>query len=374
VGAGLLGRTLYHLRYADLGLQPERLLTLRTTLPPQKYDEPSRRAQFYEAVLERVQHLPGVLSAGYSTSVPLEWKGGTSGFVPEGPVDPKRSYDANHRQVSADYLRTMGIPMRRGRAFERTDGARSQPVAIVNEAMARQYWPGVEALGKRFRIGDASNPWITIVGIAGDVRQMGLDAPVKAEMYLPYSQISDQPWFAPRDLAVRTTSDPMSLVPAIRQAIRAVDPEQAVSNIRTFDEVLDEEVVQRRLAAGLVAAFAALALLLASLGVYGVLSYFVTQHTAEIGVRLALGASRRDIFGLVLGRGMALALTGTGLGVLSALALTRFVSSLLYGIRAGDPVTFGSAAAVLTALAFVACYLPARRAVRIDPMVAMRSE
>jgi putative ABC transport system permease protein len=374
VGAGLLGRTLYHLRYADLGLQPERLLTLRTTLPPQKYDEPSRRAQFYEAVLERVQHLPGVLSAGYSTSVPLEWKGGTSGFVPEGPVDPKRSYDANHRQVSADYLRTMGIPMRRGRAFERTDGARSQPVAIVNEAMARQYWPGVEALGKRFRIGDASNPWITIVGIAGDVRQMGLDAPVKAEMYLPYSQISDQPWFAPRDLVVRTTSDPMSLVPAIRQAIRAVDPEQAVSNIRTFDEVLDEEVVQRRLAAGLVAAFAALALLLASLGVYGVLSYFVTQHTAEIGVRLALGASRRDIFGLVLGRGMALALTGTGLGVLSALALTRFVSSLLYGIRAADPATFGSAAAVLTALAFVACYLPARRAVRIDPMVAMRRE
>jgi putative ABC transport system permease protein len=374
VGAGLLGRTLYHLRYADLGLQPERLLTLRTTLPPQKYDEPSRRAQFYEAVLERVQHLPGVLSAGYSTSVPLEWKGGTSGFVPEGPVDQKRSYDANHRQVSADYLRTMGIPMRRGRAFERTDGARSQPVAIVNEAMARQYWPGVEALGKRFRIGDASNPWITIVGIAGDVRQMGLDAPVKAEMYLPYSQISDQPWFAPRDLAVRTTSDPMSLVPAIRQAIRTVDPEQAVSNIRTFDEVLDEEVVQRRLAAGLVAAFAALALLLASLGVYGVLSYFVTQHTAEIGVRLALGASRRDIFALVLGRGMALALTGAGLGVLSALALTRFVSSLLYGIRAADPATFGSAAAVLTALAFVACYLPARRAVRIDPMVAMRRE
>jgi putative ABC transport system permease protein len=351
------------------------LLTLRTTLPQPRYGEPSRRAAFYEDVLERVQRLPSVVSAGYSTSVPLEWKGGTSGFLPEGPVDPKRSYDANHRQVSADYLRTMGIPLRRGRSFERTDGARSQPVAIVNEATARQYWPGVDALGKRFKVGDPSrNPWITIVGIAGDVRQMGLDAPVKAEMYFPYSQISDQPWFAPRDLVVRTAAEPMSLVPAIKQAIRAVDPEQAVSNIRTFDEILDEEVVQRRLGAALVSAFAALALLLASLGVYGVLSYFVTQHTAEIGVRLALGAGRGDILRLVLGKGMALALSGAGLGVLGALALTRLLSSLLYGIGAADPATFASAAAVLTALAFVACYLPARRAVRVDPMVAMRCE
>jgi putative ABC transport system permease protein len=375
VGAGLLGQTLYHMRYTGLGLQPEQLLTLRTTLPQPRYGEPSRRAAFYEEVLERVQRLPGVVSAGYSTSVPLEWKGGTSGFLPEGPVDPKRSYDANHRQVSADYLRTMGIPLRRGRSFERTDGAQSQPVAIVNEATARQYWPGVDALGKRFKVGDPSrSPWITIVGIAGDVRQMGLDAPVKAEMYFPYSQISDQPWFAPRDLAVRTAAEPMSLVPAIKQAIRAVDPEQAVSNIRTFDEILDEQVVQRRLGAALVAAFAALALLLASLGVYGVLSYFVTQHTAEIGVRLALGASRGDILRLVLGKGMALALSGAGLGVLGALALTRLLSSLLYGIGAADLATFASAAAVLTALAFVACYLPARRAVRVDPMVAMRCE
>ena len=322
-----------------------------------------------------MQHMPGVLSAGYSTSVPLEWKGGTSGFLPEGPVDPKRSYDANHRQVSADYLRTMGIPLRRGRSFERTDGTRSPPVAIVNEAAARQYWPGEDALGKRLKVGDPSrNPWTTIVGIAGDVRQMGLDAPVKAEMYFPYSQISDQPWFAPRDLVVRTAAEPMSLVPAIKQAIRAVDPEQAVSNIRTFDEVLDEEVVQRRLGTALVAAFAALALLLASLGVYGVLSYFVTQHTAEIGVRLALGASRGDILRLVLGKGMALALSGAGLGLLGALALTRLLSSLLYGIGAADPATYVAAAAVLTALAFVACYLPARRAVKVDPMAAMRCE
>ena len=375
VGAGLLGQTLYRLRYADLGLRPERLLTLRTPLPLYKYGEASRRSAFYEDVLDRVGRLPGVVSAGYSTSVPLEWKGGTNGFVPEGPVDPRRSYDANHRQVSTDYLRTMVIPLRRGRFFERTDGERSRRVAIVNETMARQFWPGMAAVGKRFRTGGDTSPWITIVGVVGDVRQMGLDVPVKAEMYFPYAQVDGQPWFAPRDLVVRSTAaDPMSLLPAVKEAIRAVDPEQAVANIRTFDEVLDEEVVQRRLGASLVAAFAGLALLLASLGVYGVLSYFVAQHTAEIGVRVALGASRRDILSLVLGKGMALAVSGVALGLVGALALTRLVSSLLYGVGAADPATFAAAAALLAALALLACYLPARRAVKVDPMVAIRSE
>ena len=361
VGAGLFGQTLYRMRYADLGLRPERLLTLRTTLPEPKYDEASRRAAFYEEVLERTRSLPGVVSAGYSTSVPLEWKGGTNRFLPEGPVDPRRSYDANHRQVSADYLKAMGIPLRRGRHFERTDGALTQKVAIVNEAMAREYWPGADALGKRFKIGRPSeHEWITIVGIVGDVRQMGLDAPAKAEMYFPYSQIDDQPWFAPRDLVVRSAVEPMSLVPSLKQVVRAVDSEQPVSNIRTFEEILDEEVVQRRLGATLVAAFAGLALLLASLGVYGVLSFFVAQHTAEVGVRLALGASRGDILRLVLGQGMALAVSGVGLGTVLALALTRLVSSLLYGVGAADPLTFAAAAALLTALALLACYGPAQ--------------
>jgi putative ABC transport system permease protein len=377
VGAGLLGQTLYRLRYADLGLRPERLLTVRTALPVfTKYKEAPRRALFYEEVLERVRRIPGVVSAGYSTSVPLEWRGGTNGFVPDGPVDPKRTYDANHRQVSTDYLTTMGIPLRRGRFFERTDGERSLPVALVNETMARQYWPGQDAVGKRFRVGrDDTAPWITIVGVVGDVRQMGLDAPVKAEMYFPYAQVDGQPWFAPRDLVVRSTAaDPTTLVPAVKAAIHAVDPEQAVAAVRTFDEVLDEDVVQRRLGASLVAAFAALALLLASLGVYGVLSYFVAQHTSEIGVRVALGASRSDIFSLVVGKGMGLAASGVALGLLGALALTRLVSSLLYGVGAADPATFAVAAGLLASLALLACYLPARRAMKVDPMVAIRCE
>jgi putative ABC transport system permease protein len=378
VGAGLLGQTLYRMRYVDLGLQPERLLTLRTVLPSQKYGEPPRRSAFYEEVLERVEHLPEVVAAGYGTSVPLEWKGGTSGFFPEGMerAEPGLSYDANHRQVSVDFLRTMGVPLRQGRFLDRTDRGESRPVAIVNETMARQYWPGQDAVGKRFKIGDPDSkvPWVTIVGIVGDVRQMGLDAPVKAEMYLPYSQITDQPWFAPRDLVVRTIGEPMSLVPAVKHEIAAVDPEQAVSNIRTLDDILDEEVVQRRLGATLLTAFAMLALLLASLGIYGILSYFVAQHTPEIGVRLALGASARDILRLVLGRGMTLALIGVGLGSLGGLALTRLMSSLLFGISPTDPATFALAALLLTALALLACYLPARRAVKVDPTIAMRYE
>jgi putative ABC transport system permease protein len=241
--------------------------------------------------------------------------------------------------------------------------------------MARQFWPGVDAVGRRFRTGGDASPWITIVGVVGDVRQMGLDAPVKAEMYFPYAQVDGQPWFAPRDLVVRSAAvEPMGLLPAVKDAIHAVDPEQAVANVRTFDEVLDEEVVQRRLGASLVAAFAALALLLASLGVYGVLSHFVAQHTSEIGVRVALGASRRDILGLVLGKGMALAVSGVALGVLGALALTRLVSSLLYGVGAADPATFAAAAGLLASLALLACYLPARRAIKVDPMVAIRCE
>jgi len=374
VTAGLFGQTLYRLRYANLGLEPDRLLTLRTSLPAYRYADAARRAGFYEDVLARVRALPGVVTAGYTTSVPLEWKGGTNWFQPEGYVDPRRSCDANHRQISVDYLRTMGVPLRRGRPLGRTDGARSQPVALVNETMARQYWPGLDPVGRRFKIGEPSHPWITIVGVVGDVRQMGLDAPVKAEMYLPYSQVADQPWFAPRDLVVRTAGEPLQLVSAVEAAIHGVDPEQPVSNVRTFRTILDEEVTQRRLGAVLVGCFAGLALLLATLGVYGLLSYFVSGHTPEIGVRMAVGASRADVFRLVLRKGMALAGAGVVAGLLGALALARLVSGLLYGIAPADPTTLLAAAGLVTAVALIACYLPARRAVAVDPTTALRSE
>lgn len=381
VGAGLLIQTFLKLREQYSGLRPENVLTLRTVLSGSKYPEQPQRAAFYRQVLERVKSLPGVASAGYTTTVPLEWKGGTTGFYPEGrAVERARaeglSYDANHRQVSAEYLKTMGIPLRQGRYLSDADTDQSQPVAVINETMARQYWPGENAIGKRFKLGDPAEqvPWLTIVGVAGDVRQMGVDEPVKAEMYFPYQQVKDRQFFAPRDLAIRTAGDPLSMVAAVSREIHQVDADQPISNIRTMDEVLGEETAMRRLGMILLAVFAGLALLLSALGIYGVLAYFVVQHTPEIGVRLALGAQRRDIIRLVLKKGMTLALVGVGIGLGAAFALTRLIASLLYGVSTADPLTYTGIALLLTVVALLACYLPARRATRVDPMVALTYE
>ncbi|HEX5885561.1 MAG TPA: ABC transporter permease [Pyrinomonadaceae bacterium] len=379
IGAGLLIQTLFQIFGQYSVLEPEKVLTMRTVLPREKYKEPPQRNNFYRQVLERVEHLPGVVSAGYSTSVPLSWKGGTSGFLPEGIKSPiaGMAYDANHRQVSAGYLKTMNVPLRAGRYFDNRDNEQSMPVVIINETMARQYWPGENALGRRLKIGDPDEPgkqWKEIVGIVADVRQMGLDAPVKAEMYFPYQQITDWPWFIPRDLAIRTSGDTSNLVGSVRQIIREVDPDQPISNVATMAELLGTEASERRMGMIMLVAFAALALLLASLGIYGVLAYFVTQHTSEIGVRLALGASTRNILFLVLRKGMGLTLLGVGIGIAAALALTRLMSSLLFGVKAVDPLTFVTVPLLLAGVALLACYIPARRATKVDPLVALRYE
>ena len=377
VGAGLLIQTLFQLFNQYSMLQPEQVLTMRTVLPRTKYNEPPKRDAFYQQVLDRVENLPGVVAAGYTTSVPLSWKGGTSGFVPEGitaPI-PGLAYDANHRQVSANYLQTMNIPLRAGRYFDTRDNANSMAVVIINETMARQYWPGQNALGRRFNIGDPNDgPWAEIVGIVADVRQMGLDEPVKAEMYMPYQQVTDWPGYTPRDLAIRTAGDPLSVAGSVRQIVREVDPDQPISNIATMSEVLGVEAAQRRMGMIMLAAFAGLALLLASLGIYGVLAYFVTQHTNEIGVRIALGASRRNILALVLKKGMGLTLLGVVIGLAASLALTRLMSSLLFGVNASDPVTFIIVPLLLATVAMLACWIPARRATKVDPMIALRYE
>ena len=379
VGAGLLIQTLFQLFRQYSMLEPEKVLTMRTILPREKYKEPQQRDNFYQQVLQRVEHLPGVVAAGYSTSVPLAWKGGTSGFYPEGlkaPI-PGMAYDSNHRQVSVNYLRAMNIPLRQGRYFESSDNAQSVPVAVINETMARQYWPGENALGRRMKIGDPDEPgkqWKEIVGIVADIRQMGIDEPVKAEMYLPYQQVTDWPGYVPRDLAIRTNGDTSNLVGAVRQIIREVDPDQPVSNVATMAEVLGTEAAQRRMGMIMLAGFAALALLLASLGIYGVLAYFVTQHTSEIGVRQALGATPRNILFLVLKKGMGLTLVGVVIGLGAAFALTRLMSSLLFGVTAADPLTFAIVPLLLVGVALLACYIPARRATKVDPLVALRYE
>lgn len=378
VGAVLLIQTLFQLFNQYSVLAPEKVLTLRTVLPLSKYEDPSKRTAFYQNVLQRVETIPGVVSAGYTTSVPLMWKGGATTFSVEGVKDPipGLSYDANHRQVSENYLQTMGIPLRQGRYFSAHDNERSMPVTIVNETMAREFWPNVDPVGRRFKIGapEDDTPWLTIVGVVGDVRQMGIDVPVKAESYFPYRQASEFEWFIPRDLALRTKGDPASLVGAVREAVRAADPDQPISNIATMEEVLGQEAAQRRLGMILLTAFAVLALLLASLGIYGVLAYFVVQHRNEIGLRLALGATPAKILLLVLRKGMALTLLGVAIGLAASFVLTRLMTSLLFGVKAVDPLTFAMVPLLLAVVALLACWIPARRAAKVDPMVALRYE
>ncbi len=381
VGAGLLIQTFIKLREQYAGLRPESVLTLRTVLPRNKYPEHEKRVAFYKDVLERAKGIPGVVSAGYATSVPLAWKGGTSGFSIEGRTAEQAAsggvaYDANHRQVSPDYFKTIGIPIREGRSFDERDNQQAIHVGVVNETMARQYWPGEQAIGKRLKFGDPGDdiPWVTIVGIAGDVRQMGIDQPIKAEIYLPYQQDNDRAFYAPRDLVIRTTVDPVSVVAAARNQIYQVDPLQPISNIRTMNDVLAEETSSQKLGMTLLTVFAVLALVLAALGIYGVLAYFVVQHTQEIGVRMALGAQRGNILRLVLQKGMTLTLLGVGIGLAVAFGLTRLMTSLIYGVSPTDSLTYAGVALMLTLVAFLACYIPAWRATRVDPMVALSYE
>jgi putative ABC transport system permease protein len=381
IGAGLLIQSLMKVRGQYSSMSPEKVLTMRTVLSRGKYSEPAQRLGFYKQVLQHVKALPGVVAAGYTTTVPLAVKGGTNGFSIEGrSVEQAMSgglaYDANHRQVSVDYLRAIGIPIVQGRGFAETDDERSLPVGIVNETMARVYWPGENAIGKRFKLGDpgdAEVPWVTIVGIAGDVRQMGVDEPVKPEMYFPYQQ-GIEPFYTPRDLVLRTSVEPLSVVAAATNAIHQIDPDQPVSNIRTMDQVVGEETSARELGMTLLTIFAGLALLLASLGIYGVLAYYVVQHTHEIGVRMALGAQRRNILSLVLKRGMSLVLLGVGIGLAAAFGLTRLMSSLVYGVNLADPLTYGAIALLLITVSLVACLLPAQRATRVDPLKALTYE
>ncbi|MBV9924266.1 MAG: ABC transporter permease [Acidobacteria bacterium] len=382
VGAGLVVRTLYNLHEQYAGLEPGSVLTLRTQLAENRYRDPARRMAFYDRVLERVKGLPGVVAAGYTTSVPLMRKGGANGLSIEGKENgPGSNWNANHRQVSPDYFRALGVTLREGRGLEEHDDEGAPPVAVVNVTAARAFWPGETAVGKRFKVGppDSPQPWLTVVGVVEDVRQMASDEPVKAEMYVPIGQAgvywkSGNLFFVPRDLVVRTSVEPKSLAPAVREVVREIDPYQPVSAVRTLEEVLMLDTGQRRVGVILLAAFAGLALLLAALGIYGVLAFFVVQHTPEIGVRMALGARPADMLRMVVGRGMRLALAGVGLGLAAAFALTRLIESQLFGVSATDPLTFAGLALLLAAVALLACLVPARRATKVDPMVALRYE
>jgi putative ABC transport system permease protein len=378
VGAGLLIQTLRELHGQYSFLQPGKILTMRTVLLRGKYKEAERRKNFYDQTLARVRSLPGVTSAGYATAFPLQSNDGTIAFRPEGEqLIPGISYDALDRRVTTHYLQTMGIPLKRGRYFNETDNERSTPVAIINETMARQYWPDKTALGRRFRLGDSDAEkwprWITVVGVIADIRQMEVDAPVKAEMYMPFQQYNS--WrHAPHMLAIRVSGDPMSLAASVSREIHEVDPDLPISVIATMSGLIGEGTDQRRVGMIMLSTFAGIALLLASMGIYGAMACFVAQRTREIGVRVALGAGRRDVLMMVMTQGMKLTSFGIAIGLIGGLALARLMKSLLFGVSASDPLTFVGFAALSASVAALACYIPAWRATKVDPTIALRAE
>jgi putative ABC transport system permease protein len=342
VGSGLLIESFSRLRGLDPGFRADHVLTARLEVPRTKYGDFAKRSEFFERVLGRVRALPGVEVAGFTSALPLTWAGGTSTFTPEGTiVEPASNYEANNRVVTPGYFEAMRIPLRRGRLFQDADGPDAPPVAIVNETMARKFWPNRDPIGKRFKFGSPEDKtyWRRIVGVVADVRQMRLNEPPRQEMYFPYWQTKEN-WMIPRDLAIHTSGDPLGRVSAVRNAVWSIDKDQPVSNIMTLDDLLDREVAQRRVQAALLGGLATLALILACVGIYGVLSYLVTQRAREIGVRVALGASASDVFRTVAGHGMTLAGIGIAAGLAGALALSRLLSSLLFGVSAGDPLTY----------------------------------
>ena len=373
VGAGLLLQSFRRLLEVNPGFRTERLLTLRVALPVAKYGSDEKAATIYRQMLERIEALPGVEGVGAVNVLPLSG-GNTTRFIVEGePVPaPGQETEANVREVNPDYFRAMGVPLLRGRAFTARDDPASPRVVIVNQTLAARAFPRGEAPGRRLIFtGDDRRPY-EVVGVVGDEKVNGLDARTTPVVYHPMFQ---DPGLA-TGLVVRATGEPGRLAAALRAELRALEPDLSLWAMRTMDDVMASlpATFLRRYPALLIGVFAGVALLLATVGIYGVMSYAVSQQTREIGVRVALGARRRDILQMVVGRGMALALAGVGAGLVVSLAVTRLLGSLLYGVTATDPVTFAGVALLLAGVAFLACYLPARRATQIDPLLALRQE
>ncbi|HKS29934.1 MAG TPA: ABC transporter permease [Pyrinomonadaceae bacterium] len=398
IGAGLMIESFLKLRRVDTGFSAENVLTMRIALPSAKYPEresvndPQPVAlNFYERLLERVKTLPGVEGAGVSTNLPLG-AGNTWGklFSIEGRPLPTSMAEVpivNFALVSPEYLSALRINVQRGRAFNEHDTENSQQVAIISEATARKHFQGEDPLGKTIWMGPPESlmpPELlkavgrferrTVVGVVTDVKGSSLAASSEAMVYVPYTQSRKEGWSNSMMLAVRTSSAPESMAAAIRKEVYALDPDQPVSNVLTMQERLNQSLSQPRFSALLLGLFALVALVLAAVGIYGVISYSVTQRTHEIGIRMALGASARDILKMVVGQGMILTLIGVGVGLVASFLLTRFLASLLFEVSSFDPLTYLGVSLLLLIIAFIACYIPARRATRVDPMVALRYE
>ena len=398
VGAGLMMQSFVNLHHVDIGFSATNVLTMRIPLPKSKYpvpqqpnDPPPAGLNFFNQMLERVQALPGVESAGVSNILPLGVGNGWGKmFSVEGhpmPTSLDQVPGVGLALVSPNYFKTLGITLRRGRDFTSSDRAETQPVAVINETLARRSFPNEDPLGKRIWLGppesllprelrSPDNPFVrrTIVGVIADVKSGNLDTAAGAEVYLPLEQSRGEGWENTMMLAVRSSLPTDSLAAAIREEVRTLDRDQPVTGIATMEERVSRTMSEPRFNTLLLGLFAGIAMLLAALGIYGVMSYAVTQRSPEFAIRMALGAQRHDVLGLVIGQGMKLTLIGVGLGLAGAFALTRLIQNLLFDVSAADPLTFTVIALLLALVALVACWLPARRATKVDPLVALRYE
>lgn len=372
VGATLLLKSFVRLQNVDPGFDPRNVLTAEVSLPVAKYPRGKPVADFFAEMIHRVEALPGVEAAALASILPLSGNNSDSSFAIEGrdPMQEKVFPDEEIRSVTADYFKVLRVPLIQGRNFDERDSLDAPRVVIVNQAFARKWLPNQDAIGKRITFDDPRKPdpkWVTIVGVVGDVRHRGLDSEPKPEYYLPHGQNA----YRGMILTLRSKLDPRALADSIRRETRALDPEIPAANIRTLEEVASDSIAPRRLSVVLIGVFALVALLLASVGIYGVMSFMVVQRTHEIGVRMALGAQRADVLRLVVGHGMKLVLMGSLLGLFIALISTRALSALLYRVGAFDPVTFAGVPLALAIVALLASYVPAVRATRADPMIAL---
>jgi putative ABC transport system permease protein len=366
IGAALLVQTLTRLRAVETGFRTDHILALGVPRYG-KQAQPGERVAWQREVLRRVRAIPGVVSAGFTNHIPLVVKGDISGIGAEGRGEKER-FQCRSRVAGPGYLKTMGIALRRGRDIEERDDDRAPRVVLINETLARTLWPDQDPIGRRIHFG--SDLSVPVVGVVADIHQAGLHVPPAPEFYISALQAP----FFPASLAIRTAVDPTSLASAVRAAIWAVDPDQPVTAVATMEEILDRELFQRRVQTLLLGGFAGLALLLASIGIYGVLAHLVGRQVPEIGLRIALGATRVNVLGRVVGQSLLLAGFGILVGVAGALGVSRLLASLLYGVKATDPVTYAVVAIALLLTAAVAGFVPARRAMRVDPIVALREE
>ncbi|HEV8132075.1 MAG TPA: ABC transporter permease [Acidobacteriota bacterium] len=386
VGAGLLLKSFANLQHVDAGFDSSGVLTMRISLPQPRYSKPEQLSNFFRQLMDRVSKLPGVDSAGAVSALPLTGQGssGTTTVDSRVVTGPNASPEADWRPATPGYFRAMGIVLRRGRFFDEHDTQLSEPVAIIDESMAASYWPNENPIGRRLKRGGRQSPnrWMKIVGVVRHVRYRTLEARSRVQLYWPHAQ---NPWPA-MSLAIHTSAsaasdapkqrlvNPESLAAAIRQEVAAIDKDQPVYRIRTMAQILSDSIGRRRLLMVLLSIFAGMALLLAAVGIYGVMSYAVTQRAHEIGIRMALGAQRRQVVGLVLAQSLGLIAAGVLAGMLGSLVLSRLITTLLFNVREKDPSTFAVVALMLTAVALLASYIPARRATQLDPMHVLRQE